>query len=392
MGLALLSEVSLGCSSYEHWHRVARGFYVDGLGAIEAPSGADGGGDIRINVGASQLHLVKETSERIQTLDGYVELWTREPLQELGARLHTQWEIITPFLHGHECEEIKLLSDNSGLRLLCRCPFGTLIIVRLAPPNYFPYAHGEVPGGFGKIVALTRLVHKVAPQQVQQLWTFWTQTLGARGGDGPIQRADGLSHCTIHFASGQQLIYDERATEADDGQRAIGRHCICVYADTLDTFEQMFHACEDRGALGSHTGGATQGWEEACATGEFALRGPDAGHQGVNGSGEDHGGAIMMRSVAHAACPLPRADIVKGGAVVSVPAAFANCSPLKPPPHAKPGMIRIPHGKGGFGDAARSLASRKQQQQSDQQQSKPQQQRPPQQRLQQRPQQRPPRS
>ena len=86
MGLALLSEVSLGCSSYEHWHRVARGFYVDGLGAIEAPSGADGGGDIRINVGASQLHLVKETSERIQTLDGYVELWTREPLQELGAR------------------------------------------------------------------------------------------------------------------------------------------------------------------------------------------------------------------------------------------------------------------------------------------------------------------
>ena len=54
---------------------------------------------------------------------------------------------------------------------------------------------------------------------------------------------------------------------------------------------------------------------------------------------------------------MTRADIVAGGAEVDVPEAFKNGSPLKPPPHAKPGVIRIPHGRGGFGQAAKELAT-----------------------------------
>jgi hypothetical protein len=52
-------------------------------------------------------------------------------------------------------------------------------------------------------------------------------------------------------------------------------------------------------------------------------------------------------------------DVVAGGGEVPVAPAFANMSPLKPPPHAQPGVIRIPHGRGGFGEAARALAAEK---------------------------------
>ena len=67
-----------------------------------------------------------------------------------------------------------------------------------------------------------------------------------------------------------------------------------------------------------------------------------------------------MRSVAHVSCPLTRADIVAGGGSVDTPAAFSNMTgPLLPPPHQKPGVIRIPHGRGGFGAAARDLAAKR---------------------------------
>jgi hypothetical protein len=46
---------------------------------------------------------------------------------------------------------------------------------------------------------------------------------------------------------------------------------------------------------------------------------------------------------------------VAGGVHLQQP--FGNWPPLSPPPHAKPGIIRIPHGRGGFGDAARALAA-----------------------------------
>ena len=53
-------------------------------------------------------------------------------------------------------------------------------------------------------------------------------------------------------------------------------------------------------------------------------------------------------------------DIVAGGGSVDTPAAFSNMTgPLLPPPHQKPGVIRIPHGRGGFGAAARDLAAKR---------------------------------
>ena len=105
------------------------------------------------------------------------------------------------------------------------------------------------------------------------------------------------------------------------------------------------------------------------ATGELVMVACGRG-SGVGGDGGGSGGGsssgvpaaalvleLEIRSVSHVSCPLTRADIVAGGATVPVAPAFANCSPLKPPPHQKPGVIRIPHGRGGFGTAAKELAS-----------------------------------
>ena len=68
---------------------------------------------------------------------------------------------------------------------------------------------------------------------------------------------------------------------------------------------------------------------------------------------------VEVRSVSHVSCPLTRADRAAGGVQLDVPEALSGASPFLPPPHAKPGQIRIPHGRGGFGDAAKELAQKR---------------------------------
>ena len=190
-------------------------------------------------------------------------------------------------------------------------------------------------------------------------------------------------------ASLRAVPQDAPAADAYDHDEASAYH-LAVYCDHMDGFQLAFSACEAMGALYANPRfaaappefGNAMEWGKVQACGQFriknlgrrapppppadaaavdvfdAVRGDASGEGAVARSDAALVLEVEVRSVNHKSCPLTRADVVAGGGTVDVPAAFANGSPLKPPPHAKPGVIRIPHGRGGFGQAARELAAK----------------------------------
>ncbi len=400
--LTLLAHISLDVLDVE----VARAFYVAGLGAVEDPTCSDPS-MLVCNAGASQLRM--RCGAVAQVWRGHIELWTREALPALRRRLTEQCQqVIAPLIESRQpdwpgsVELPELLDDLHGQRLLCHCPYGNTLLVRRVPPSYYIYAHGSHPGGIGGLVALTRLVHVVRPGAAAPLRAFWSRVLVASRcelverppvGDGPP-----TAHVMVRFSSGQQIIFDERVPDGSFGRSTGGSgggsscseaaldpaahdtdaacaYHICVYLDSVDAFRATFDACERAAVIFANPDleasppeeGNARTWSEAEAAGQFRIKDmvtalPDDDEQPVNPDGSRPVALVLevaVRSVAHRACPLPRADIVAGGAHVEPPTAFAGCSPLQPPPHAKPGMIRIPHGRGGFGEAARELAREK---------------------------------
>lgn len=375
---ALLSHISLDVLD----ERTARSFYIAGLGCVEDNSASSHG--LRANAGASQIRL--PTGRVAHILPGHLELWTRESLEALHSRLRQECDaVIAPILTELNLPAIEppsLLDDAHGERLLCHDPHGNLLIVRHAPPSYHPFTHGSHPGGIGGIVALTRFVHIVQPGVAARVQAFWTQRLGLPQAElvhraPPAEGATPTAHCLIRFSSGQQLIFDEREDASNEPsayeQSADARFHVCIYVDKISGFEGAFRACEAAGLVCAPPGAGLYDLEAAQAAAEFrfcTLAPPEEEEAEVADAAESGGGGMaaggrartaqmletVVRSVAHETCPLPRADIVAGGAAVEPPAAFSGWSPLQPPPHAKPGMIRIPHGKGGFGAAAKELA------------------------------------
>lgn len=370
MTLSLLSHISLDVLD----RAVAHAYYIDGLGAVEDPSSSSEF-VLCANAGASQIHM--RIGAVAQVWAGHIELWTRESLDTVRARLTRECqEVIRPLLELQQQATVQLpelLDDIHGQRILCKCPYGNTLLVRRVPPSYYIYAHGSHPGGIGGLVAMTRLVHIVTPGTARSLQAFWSSILGSSRAE-LVERppvGDGLpptAHAVVRFSSGQQIIFDEReggpAANARDTDSAAA-YSICVYIDSVDSFKQTFDACEDARALyvsPELDDADAASWASAEASGEFRIKDMPAALPDETREEEDEAREVALafeiaiRSVAHKACPLPRADIVAGGGSVEPPAAFAGASPLQPPPHAKPGVIRIPHGRGGFGVAARDLA------------------------------------
>ena len=379
MPLSLLAHIALehACST-----ECERAFWVDGLGGVLSPSASE---ELRINVGASQIRLRQGAAH---VWAGHLELWTCEALQLLYDRLLKQCEtVIAPMLQHEEqtsLEMPELLDDRNGLRLLCYCPSGNMLLIRAAPPTYHTYTHGSHPGGIGGLVAITRAVHHVALGAASPLRTCWTQLLGCSRAE-LVERPGGVgsngeciqasAHVVISFASGQQIIFDERpdAETLDKHASAARGYHLAVYVDTLSAYQATFEAVEEAGLLHANPQytdaapdeGNALSWE-AAQRGQYRMKHSMAPLPMEDGRSRPTAGSpnlglpleleVAVRSVAHAACPLPRADIVAGGATVDVPEPFRACSTLKPPPHAKPGVIRIPHGQGGFGEAAKALA------------------------------------
>ena len=391
MPLALLEHVNLNVPD----HDAAYAFYVTALGGVVNPKTTNER-QLHVNVGASQFHLLLQASfaegiEKVtipQVWAGHIELWSREPLETIQQRLTEAGRSFTR-------EEASAASGGKP-HLLAVCPWGNRYLVRTAPDGFNAEAHGSHPGGIGGLIAITRCVQLVRPGSASRLHTFWSTALGASSELNERQMPSGgtHAHCIVRFNSGQQLIFDEREdappADAYDTEEKSAYH-LAVYCDHVDSFKHAFSACEaldvlyanPRFARSPPEFGNAMEWELVQSCGQFRIK--DMGrppsqqqHQqqepsaaavdvtdgGGSGAGSSSGvpaAALVLeleiRSVSHVSCPLTRADIVAGGATVPVAPAFANCSPLKPPPHQKPGVIRIPHGRGGFGTAAKELAS-----------------------------------
>jgi catechol 2,3-dioxygenase-like lactoylglutathione lyase family enzyme len=371
MPLALLEHVNLNVPDRD----AAHAFYVEGLGGkVNVPSSNDG--QLHVNAGASQFHLLLqyryvEGPQKVtvpQVWSGHIELWSREQLSAICTRL-------TRLGHDASVEGDGVPGSNPWL--VAHCPWGNKFIVRTAPAGFDPAVHGAHPSGSAGLIAITRAVHIVPHGAAARLHGFWSGVMGAssevvvRGGSETAGAASSSSsHCIVRCTNGQQLIFDERAdastADAYDHDESRAYH-ICVYVDSLEAFGEAFRRCQDLGLLYAnprfaasppHFGNALS-WSEVESCGQFRIK--DLRHAG--GDAPDAAALVLeieIRSVAHRSCPLSRADIVAGGATVAVPAAFANMrGGLKPPPHAKPGVIRIPHGAGGFGDEAKRLAAQR---------------------------------
>ena len=366
MPLALLEHVNLNVLDREQ----ALAFYVTGLGGVLNPNTTNDR-QLHVNVGASQFHLLLKSSfasgvqpvSAAQVWAGHMELWSREELEAIQQRL-------TSLGFSWNREEA---SPASGGRphLLCSCPWGNRYIVRTAPTSFNHAAQGSHPGGSGTLVALTRCVQLVRPGAAARLHAFWEMALGAVSELVQNKRPDGSthSHCVVRFSSGQQLIFDERddapPADAYDCEERSAYH-LAIYVDHMDAYRTAFSACEAIGCLYANPRfaaappefGNAMEWEKVQACGQFRIK-----DMGVTPEAADADRAALVlevevRSVMHRSCPLSRKDIAAGGGELAVPSAFANCSPLKPPPHEKPGIIRIPHGRGGFGQPARELAEK----------------------------------
>ena len=347
MPLALLEHLRLDVPN----RQIAHAFFCTALGGKEASCDDH---VLRVNIGASQLHLRHQHDApdgpkpvAASQWGGRLELWSREPLEAIATRLQAV---------GHKPS---ISVDGGGNKLLSvDCPWGNDFVVRTAPAGFDPSLHGAHPGGNGALIALTRAVRIVQPGVASRLHAFFAEVFGAKCELAPHGDEPPTAHCLVRFNSGQQLIFDERPSAPDAADDC--KLALCI--DTLPAYQAAFAACEraDAVAASAESGGVVT-WAEAEASGSFSLAALGRTLAADDAAGAASPAALVLeteiRSVQHPACPLTRADIVAGGGRVDTPAAFANWPPLKPPPHAKPGVIRIPHGRGGFGAAARELAA-----------------------------------
>lgn len=228
---------------------LARRFYVHGLGGLEcAPTddGTQAAVDLKVNAGASQLVLQLQTSYEAEAtavtaaavLAGHIALWTREPLEEVHARLEAERAALAPALeafapHLDPQPEAKLLSgaDGAPSQLVVTCPYGNQFVVSApvdTPARPFRVI-GQQPGGYAGLVAMPRILRKVRPGAAARVHSFLTRALGisaaleaggdgnggvegSNGGEGGASSSDQpgqLMNCVVIFASGQQLIFQE---------------------------------------------------------------------------------------------------------------------------------------------------------------------------------------
>ena len=337
MPLALLGHISLNILGVEE----AKRFYVTGLGGVVDPSSDER--LLLVNVGASQLQLVRQEADatgalvsvdEAQIWAGHVELWTREELDRVSARLK-----------ANGSGSSVLVPEGNGMRLVCECPHGNRFVVRRAPAHFNPAVHGARPGGIGHLIALTRCVHLVRPGAAAPLHAFFRACVGATSELVEYARPDTgapAAHTIVRFSSGQQLIFDERdhAPPADARERSVvAAYHVALYCDHVETFEAARAACEADGRviINARFAGlpseqlSTQFRVERLGTAADAARARAAEAAEAGAEAEAEAGAeaeaeveaeaegaeaallleVQVLSIAHPSCPLTRADLVR---------------------------------------------------------------------------------
>ena len=272
---------------------IARAFYVDGLGGVVNPRSTNSR-QLHINLGASQFHLLHQLSvrgmepvEEAQVWAGHIELWTAEDLARLQERLP-----------GAE-----LVGAGDALHLRCQCPWGNRLEVRRAPEGFTPV--GAHAGGWDKIVAMPRLVHLIRPGLAPCVAAFWTQIIHCDAIATPAR-------CTVAFASGQQLIFEESAAapprNAYDAQERSAYH-LAFYLPTAAAFCAAFEAAAAAGLLYANArfeGGppefaSAMTWADAHACGQFRVK------ELRGAATSDEVGLVLeleVRAPTHVSCPL----------------------------------------------------------------------------------------
>lgn len=323
---------------------------------------ADSGNLIAVNYGISQLHLVCRPEDlsneastlfteafgkkpvvstpRPRPLAGHIEMWTREPLEEVAARLAQ--------LLPEDAQPTVV--DGPDARLLCTCPWGNRLLIRHAPESFD--FRGELPGGHGSLAAISRAVLAVPRGAALGVRNFFVMTIGSMceyKTAGPPEAQ--IAYCVAHFGSGQQVVFEERDDDDDEidepssssntleqeGEATEGelesarkqavrpaRTHLCIYLQSREAFRSAFMACGTAGCL--LTGG--EAWEHAERSHRFIarLQGSCTGKSPVVPSRIE----LEIRSITHPLCPQGTGR--------------------------RPGSGRMP---GGFGEAARQLAAEK---------------------------------
>ena len=178
-------------------------FYTDVLGGVVAtPPHKDGA--VRINVGDHVLHLAGDGggggSPSSHAWSGHLEFWTREPLDDLHSRLAAALDADSLVRHEESADDRVVATD----------PWGNMLIVRSAPAQH--EVKGSPPGGYGALVAISRVVWAVRSGTTAAIRAFWVSILGSMADHRTV--ADGrISYCLAPFGSGQQLIFEERRDE-----------------------------------------------------------------------------------------------------------------------------------------------------------------------------------
>ncbi len=293
LGHAVLSTPSL---------ESARSFYVDALGGTQVVSSDE---QLIVASGPSQLRFVA----RGGSWRGHLEFWTTEPLEAIAARLNASAEA--------------RLEGSSAL--ICRDPAGNRVVLSPTPEGFEPQA--ATPDGYAGLVGLPRLVRIVPHGAAVAGGNLWTSMLAAPAKLSLARPGEpGISFCVAHFASGQQLVFEERPASSgedpDDGAAAAapedggggdgsGADCrVVIYLTSIESFRVTFLACEAAGLL---RGGA-EGWERVRSSNAFAItrfplpkgavaelggRGGGVGRPATASLGIE----LEVRSIEHADCP-----------------------------------------------------------------------------------------
>ena len=205
---------------------------------------------------------------------GHIEFWTREDLAQLHARVA-----------GVLSENDLTLFEDRDPRLVLTCPFGNMLVIRPAPDGF--EVRGDPPGGYGKLVAISRVVWHVHSGTAAAVRAFWVGVLGSAAECKTV--ADGrISFCMAHFGSGQQLVFEERRDEegndtleprvdapgsaANDETALASRQHLIFYVQSREAFRSAFMAAAAKNVLR-----CSPEWSDVEANAEFSVTpAPDA--------------------------------------------------------------------------------------------------------------------
>lgn len=393
-----------------------------GGGDTSSAAAADVSADI--NVGASQIVLRLLTSYKPQApavtaaalFPGHIALWTRESLSDVHARLEEERNALAPALEAF-CpqlgpqKEARLVLNADGVptQLIATCPYGNKFAVS-APvdaPNRPFRVIGQQPGGYAALLALPRVLLTVKHGAASRVHECLTQVLGlASNLEGLDVEGGGEKDpvsCVVVFASGQQLIFEEEreregGDDQNEGSAAAERggsdgggreeqppsptkqpsthrpppsddpdgYQITLYVSSPEAFRTAFRGASEHGLVTSDQryDGApaflanAETWSTAARPDVQQFR---VSHLACPTTSELAAKLRMtIRSPLHPCFPFPDVQ----GSIVVPPGFAESLTPLPQPTHpAQPGFVRVPYGRGFFGESAQELARQKQQQQ-----------------------------